>query len=352
MDSIRIDVGTFILALLLLFQFACTKEEPQASADSKSAQSGLLRLAVTKEFRSSGLEATIIPEFEKELKCKVELRLYENHASLAQGFIDAADSLDVVLGIPSAFSAFLDPEVHFSPYLPKAVDEMNRDCVEDQDYRLIPYGFSYLGLLYNSELLAEAPKSFGELQDDKYLNQMAMVDPSHSGPGRAMLHWCMALFGKEGYPQMLRALRKNVFRNYSSQAEALAAVNSGECTMMPGLITLAARQNEQMQETSKLDFKVFSEGSYLYSECIAILQESQNPALAGAFVDFILRESAQKMIVYKLGLFPANRKTLLPTAFSRVPLSPWLVNSSLTNVQIAEHTEEWLDDWALIFGGY
>ncbi|HCM15955.1 MAG TPA: hypothetical protein DHW79_08450 [Candidatus Cloacimonas sp.] len=352
MDTVRIYVSAILAALLLLSLFACSKPENKQYPLRNTTTSNTIRLAATAEFRSSGLEATIIQDFEKEFKCKVILKLYEDHAALTDSIFTDADSIDVALGIPSVFSASLEEIEHFSPYIPRAVDDLNRDCVEENQYRMIPYGFSYMGLLYNSALLNEAPKSFGELQDDRYLNQMALVDPSRSGTGRAMLHWSIALFGKDGYQQMLRALRKNVFRNYASVAEALTAVNSGECTMMPGLITLSAWQNEQKHEDSKLDFKVFSEGSYLYSECLAIMSKAQNPELASAFVDFMLRESSQKMVIYKLGLFPANRKTLLPPSFSRVPLSPWLLNSDLEYSLIKENTKEWLEAWAQIFSIY
>jgi ABC-type thiamine transport system substrate-binding protein len=167
-----------------------------------------------------------------------------------------------------------------------------------------------------------------------------------------MLHLSLALFGEEGFEQMLRALRKNVFRSFETQQQALASVNSGESSMMPGLITLAAWQNELQHEGSKLDFKLFSEGSFLYSEGMGIATSSPNSALAGAFIDFVLRDSSQKMVIYKLGLFPANRKTILPPSFSRVPISPWMVNNKLSKDSIRTNSSRWLESWSRIFAMY
>jgi ABC-type thiamine transport system substrate-binding protein len=342
----------WLLLLLFFLQFSCGRSAHPPEQSSGDSADKILRLFALDDFRNSGLEGTLLADFEQEFKCRVDVRLFPDPAALILGLKTSGDSVDVVFGIPFVFAQSDTLEQYLQPYSPQAVEDLNRDSVQDKSYRLIPYGFSYLGLLYNSEVLKDPPSSFGELQDDKFLNQMALVDPSHSGSGRAMLHLSLALFGNEGFEQMLRALRKNVFRSYENSALALASVNSGESSMMPGLITISAWQNELQHEESKLDFKLFSEGSLLYSECMGISTQSPDSALGGAFMDFVLRDSSQKMVIYKLGLFPANRKTLLPPSFSRVPINPWLVNNKLSGQMIQEHTSRWLQSWARIFGMY
>jgi len=339
-----------LLLLILLVLSACkpVQNPPQNSSQTVSG----LTLFATEEFRSSGLEATIVPDFEKEMKCKINIRLFSDPALMMRAFVEAGDSVDIVIGIPNGFVSPDSLQPYFRPYQPTAMADLNKDCIADSQFRIIPYGFSYLGLLYNKEVLGTPPASFGELQDERFLNQMALISPETSAAGRAMLHFSIALFGQEGFEQMLRALRKNVYREYPSVQQALAAVNSGESVMMPGPVTLAAWQRELSGSESKLEFAFFDEGAYQYSECMGIAQNSVNASLAESFIDFMLKPSSQKMVIYKKGLFPSNRKTILPNSFEKVPFSPWLVNSKMRANFSTEQSEIWLSTWAQVFQSF
>ncbi|MDD2211090.1 MAG: thiamine ABC transporter substrate-binding protein [Candidatus Cloacimonetes bacterium] len=342
---------TWLLIVLLFLQVSCSSQEDHTLNSQKSGDREI-QLYACEDFRSSGFESVIVPTFEKEYRCRVLTKLFPDPSAMISAVKTNPDSVDVVVGLPSVFSASDSLGSLFSAYEPKAVEDLNRACVQNNNYRLIPYGFSYLGLLYDSSVLQEVPRSLGELQDERYLNQISLIDPAHSGSGRAMLHWVIALFGDGGFEQMLRTIRKNVHRSYSSQSEALASLKSKESTLMPGLITLAAQNKELENEAATIDFVLFNEGSFQYSECVGIIAQTNQLELAGAFVDFLLSDASQKMVAYKLGLFPANRKTLLPPSFSRVPLLPWLVTLSLNNEQIYEKTPQWLETWNRIFALY
>jgi hypothetical protein len=65
---------------------------PQNSSQTVSG----LTLFATEEFRSSGLEATIVPDFEKEMKCKINIRLFSDPALMMRAFVEAGDSVDIV----------------------------------------------------------------------------------------------------------------------------------------------------------------------------------------------------------------------------------------------------------------
>jgi ABC transporter substrate-binding protein (ThiB subfamily) len=349
MDAIWGHVMRWLAIIFFCLCISCRKEESPAN-QSNIATSTSLSIYALQELRSSGLESAVVPEFEKTNSCKVELTLFSDPPSLIDGLKNAGDSVDVVLGIPSSFTFTDSLSSLLMPYIPEAIKDLNPDCIQEKSHILTPYGFSYIGLLYNKNVLEQVPASFGELQDERYLNQLAVVDPRKNAASRAVFHWFLALFGDSGYQQMLRALRKNVYRNFSSEAEALRSVISGESSMMLGLITLSAWQSELQQEEGALGFKLFDEGSYQYSECVGVAANSQNKVLASAFVDYLLSPAAQKMVVYKLGMFPANRNSILPPSFTKVPISPWFVNDKLANDVIRENSSEWLQSWDRIFG--
>lgn len=339
----------WLLFLPLIFLLACSPAGEKAQAPKPSDSSAVLRLYAPIEFRSSGLERSVIADFTKKQNCSVEVRLFDDLNKLIEALSSQPDSIDVVFGLPDSFAISDELNDFFLPYTPTHKDALNRVILSGQPFRLIPYGFSYLSVIYNSSL-TQPPKSFGQLQDARLLKQLAVLSPKYSGLGRATMHWMVSIFGNDGYTQMLRALKKNVYRQYDTPSEAISALKTGESTLMLGLSTWPAWQKEISEDSADLDFAMFDEGSFLYTEGMGIHKNSSNPALAGAFIDFMLQPSAQKMIIYKLGLFPVNQKTTLPTSLSNIPLSPWLTNDKLRAQDIREYSPEWLNEWDRVMG--
>lgn len=339
----------WLIILPLILLIACTPTGEKAQAPKPSDSSAVLRIYAPVQFRSSGLERSTIEDFTKKHNCSVELILFDDVSLLAQAILEQPDSIDVVFGLPDSFASSENLKDSFLPYTPSHKDALSRELFSEHPQNLIPYGFSYLSIIYNSSL-TEPPTSFGQLQDARFLKQLAVLSPKHSGLGRATVHWMVSLFGNDGYTQMLRALKKNVYRQYDTPADAISVLKTGECTLMLGLSTWPAWQKEISEDSADLDFTMFDEGSFLYTETMGIHKKSRNPALARAFLEFMLAAPAQKMIIYKLGLFPVNQKTMLPASMSAVPLSPWLTNDKIRAEDIRQNTAQWLNEWERVMG--
>jgi len=71
--------------------------------------------------------------------------------------------------------------------------------------------------------------------------------------------------------------------------------------------------------------------------------------MATAFIKYLIEPEAQLMVIYKLGLFPANSKTMLPIRFARIPISSFTVNRRLTETEIKESIPVWLEFWDQLF---
>ncbi len=339
----------WLFYLPLIFLLACTPAGEKAQTPKQSDSSAVLRLYATQQFRTSGLERTVLEDFTKKHKCSVEVRLFDDASQLIKAIASQPDSIDVVFGLPDSFASSDSLNAHFLPYLPAHKDALNRVLFTGHPMHLTPYGFSYLSVIYNSSL-TQPPTSFGQLQDDRFIKQITVLNPKYSGPGRATVHWIVSLFGTDGYAQMLNALKKNIYRQYDTQAEAISALKTGESTLMLGLSTWPSWQKEISEDSADLDFTLFDEGSFMYTEGMGIHKNSNNTTLAAAFLEFMLQPAAQKMIIYKLGLFPVNQKTMLPPSLSRVPLSPWLTNDKIRAQDIRQYSPQWLNDWERVMG--
>lgn len=341
----------FAFFIVLSFFFtACSNKDNQTA--KQSSHKHKLVVYCTDNFRKSGLESSTVPDFTKKNDCSLELVLFRNAAELSKairakenyGRYDLAIGIDNSFAISDSLEGFFVPPDDFNP------EQLSKECIFDQQFRLVPYAYSNLALIYNTKAIDDPPQSFGELQNAKYLAQVAICDPHESGVGRAMLFWSLGLFGTEGYEHLWKSLRKNIYKSYPDRNEALAALRKGECNMLISLNTIPAYLEELDPQDNYYDVSMPKEGSYQYIESLGIHRGSSNSALASRFIRHFLAENTQKMIVYKLGMFPANRKTLLPMHFSAIPFNSYSVNDKLLPSLISEQLNNWLDFWDRLFG--
>ncbi|HQC08655.1 MAG TPA: thiamine ABC transporter substrate-binding protein, partial [Candidatus Cloacimonas acidaminovorans] len=257
---------------------------------------------------------------------------------------------DLAIGIDNSFAFSETLAVNFVP--PESFDKelLIQETVFDPYLRFIPYAYSNLSLIYNTSLVKTPPQSFGELQDAKYLSQIAICDPQTSGLGRSMLFWSVALFGTQGYEHLWKSLRKNIYKTYSNYNEALETLKRGECSFIIGYNTTPAFLQELDPLNRNFEVSMLKEGSFQYIEAIGIHRGTKKSSLCYKFVAYFLSSEAQKMVVYKLGMFPANRKTLLPMHFSAIPFISYSVNDRLSQATIQEQINAWLDFWERLFG--
>ena len=149
---------------------------------------------------------------------------------------------------------------------------------------------------------------------------------------------------------MWKSLRKNIYKTYPDYNETLETLKRGECSFIIGYNTTPAFLQELDPLNNKFEVSMLKEGSYQYIEAIGIHRGTKKSSLCNKFVNHFLSSEAQKMVIYKLGMFPANRKTLLPMHFSTIPFITYCVNDRLPQSIIKEQINTWLDFWERLFG--
>lgn len=338
--------------LILLVSCGKKQEPPKVTPPAKpSYPKTQLSIYGLKYLRTSGLEGTLIKEFSTANNCDVILTLFDNTPELlsAVNAESNAGKIDVVMTLDNAFTSDETLRSLFLPLAQLSTAEISRDLLIDPAKRLIPYGYANLGIVYNSKVFPQGPQSFGELQDAKYFRQMAISDPHSSAEGRCLLFWSLALFGENGYEFLWKSLRKNVRNTFPDYRSTLEQLQSGKCNMIIGYNSTPAWLAETGNPNKDIKFISLKEGAYQYSELAGIPITSLNTEVAVRFIQYLISASAQKMVLYKLGLFPANAKTSLPVSFARIPVSSYTVNRRLSEADIAEHLETWLSFWSDLF---
>ena len=166
----------------------------------------------------------------------------------------------------------------------------------------------------------------------------------------------MARFGESGaysYPDFWRDLRVNGVLITDSWSDAYFShftVGSGGAGSRPLVVSYS---------TSPAADVFYSEGAksepgsanilpagetFRQIEFIGVLKGSKQPALAQAFVDFLLSKPFQEDIPLQMFVYPANRSAALPALFQNfapIPVDPAALEPSL----IEARREAWIEAW-------
>lgn len=325
--------------------------------DSGNAQSDTsdktLTIVTLEEIRNSGFLKSIIPAFESENNCKVVLNTVSDSSELIELIRDDKElrKTDLVLGLNNCLLLSEEDLEQFSLTSVLKNRPINPKFLWDSRQRVIPYGFGYLALLYNEQLIPQPPESFGELQDSRFQNQLAVSSPHQSVAGRAALLWSVALFGNDGFRQFWQSIKKNVHSVSDSYRTALNLLENGQCGMAIGFTTTPAWLKENKPDALPLRVSMLQEGSFLYLEGAARPSKARNKQLAGDFMSFLLTAESQKHVAYELGLMPVNESTPLPESFTAAPVTAHIANNRLAEDNPSENIDNWLEFFGRMFSG-
>ncbi|GHG84785.1 ABC transporter substrate-binding protein [Pseudodonghicola xiamenensis] len=164
------------------------------------------------------------------------------------------------------------------------------------------------GIVYNTGA-AKAPLAWADLAGDGMDNMIAMPSPLYSGA--ALIH----LATLTGNPALgwdfYEKLAAEHARAEGGNGGTFKAVASGEKPYGMVVDFLAIRN---MAKGSPVKFVFPAEGVSYVTEPVAILSTAKNVPAAEKFVDFVLSETGQKLVV-DMGYIPARPDTGMPEGF-------------------------------------
>lgn len=344
-------ISVLCLAFLVMFvSISGCKKKESGNAHSADAEN-TLSIVTSLEINNSGFLKSIIPAFESEYNCKVVLNTFSDNAELMELISDDRElrKTDLVLGISNCLPLSEDDLEQFSPTAVLKNRPISKNLLWDSKQRVIPYGFAYLALLYNEQLIPQPPASFGELQDSRFQNQIVICSPQSDEVGKATLLWSVAMFGNDGFRQFWQSIKKNVHSVSDSYRNALDLLQTGQCGLTIGFSTTPAWLKENNPDALPLRVSLLQEGSFLYLEGAGIPDKARNKQLAGDFLSFLLTIESQKHIAFERGLMPINESTPLPENYLTAPVTAHTANDRLADDNLPEGIDTWLEFFGKLF---
>lgn len=215
--------------------------------------------------------------------------------------------------------------------------------VDWNDPLFVPYDWGYFAFVYDTEQLPTPPESLEELVNSPDDPQIIIQDPRTSTPGLGLLLWMKAVYGDQA-GEKWRALSDNILTTTKSWSDGYFSLfMNGEAPMILSYSTSPA-YHMAIDKTDRYQAAQFKEGHYLQVEVAALVEPSDQKALAREFLQFILTPAFQRHIPLKNVMYPAiDLGDELPEVFDRLiqPEATLFIDPA----EVAQQRQVWLDEW-------
>jgi len=185
----------------------------------------------------------------------------------------------------------------------------------------------------------EYPKSWADLAQPRFKNQISMADAEKSGSAYMQLNTFLTIYSDKpaGWDKF-----KGVFNNLAISTSSGAVprfVNDGEAVVG---ITLEDNAYLYLKGGGPVAIVYPEDGTSAIADGMALCKRAPNPAAGKAFIDWALSAPVQDMVVQELGRRPI-RKDAKPMAALKPMGEIKLVKYDIQNA--ASKRQEYIDKW-------
>ncbi|WP_407545775.1 thiamine ABC transporter substrate binding subunit [Vibrio parahaemolyticus] len=208
------------------------------------------------------------------------------------------------------------------------------------DTTFVPYDYGYFAFVYNTEKLANPPKSMKELVETRDDLKVIYQDPRTSTPGQGLMLWMKSIYGDD-VTQAWQKLASKTVTVTKGWSEAYSMFLNGESDLVLSYTTSPA-YHLIAENDSKFATANFSEGHYMQVEVAAKVKGSKNSELADKFMDFILSDEFQSAMPTGNWMYPVT-DVELPKGFET--LSVPSKSLSFSADEVAKMRKSWIREW-------
>ena len=171
----------------------------------------------------------------------------------------------------------------------------------------VPYTYSEMGLIYDPQQFPEPPDSIAALWDTRYRGKViAYNGGTHNFSLAAQQLNLPSPFRIEekNWPaavDRLIALRRNVAGFYTQPEESVALFTKRRAALM--LANFGSQQLKMLKAAGvEVGYVLPKEGALAWLDCWAIARGARNPALAAAWINYMLEDQPGEMLLQRQGL--------------------------------------------------
>lgn len=274
----------------------------------------------------------LVQDFEKSSGLQLEIVKAGDAGALTNKLILTKDDPigDAVYGIDNTFIGAAND---------KAV--LDKGTVTSIDYADICFNYDKYWFTNNS---IEAPTSWLQLTDRKYMGLTVVENPTTSSTGLGFLAMTVAKFGEDGWQNYWKKLKANDVKVVAGWEDAYYTEFSGSAGKgtYPIVLSYSTSPVDEANTAALLD------GCFRQTEYAATLTNAKNPSGAQKLIQWLSDVKFQNSMPGTMYVYPVNPNAVVPEAWSiRAPLPTQVLGEDLN---IGVKREAWLQAWSELFG--
>lgn len=284
---------------ITLFVLFCALSGSVSKPESNSATGDLIVYAEDAFMASDGLGPEIVPLFEKQENCKVQI-LLSGHAGQILNRLEV-DTKRLKLG-----------------QVVVGIDQYAWRRMRHHAEHFLPYAYGPMSFIVNRDLTANVPlpRSLKDLLKTEWRRNVILQDPRTSTPGLAFLLFTRQVFGEKVW-DFWSQMRQQWLTLAPGWGGAYGLFLKGEAPLVWSYVTSQAYHRARgvsryqavpLEEGQPLQI----EGAFLVRED---LQTERQKILAKRFLEFLISPEVQGKIPNRIWLFPVLATVNLPASY-------------------------------------
>jgi thiamine transport system substrate-binding protein len=287
--------------------------------------------------------------FEKDCGCQVQYIEGSDSGVLLQRLKIEGESLgaDLVVGLDQFDLQKALAEQKWRELNISGLDVYDEVKPALQNNYFVPFDWGVLAFVIRKNELTQIPHSLDDLLLPELKRKIVIEDPRTSSPGMQFLYWVIRTKGEdEGFKYIQKTMEQvHSYAPTWSAAYGLFTKKQAKTALSYVTSPLYHQIEEKNNDFIALEF---TEGHPLQYEFMGIPEFCKNCELAEKFVNLILSDAGQKLIMQKNYMFPIIKNVKEGTPFADVPHFKTLNDFQIPS---AQEVERFLKKWSEIRRG-
>ncbi len=263
-------------------------------------------------------EAEVVKSFEQKKGVRVELTVITSDAVLWQRISERNTDYDVFAVNVAELQRYIAVNLVQSlnvELLPNTQRQLARfrdlaaipGLVHEGKVYAIPFTYAEMGLIYDRKQIAAPPATIAALWDPRYRGKVVVYDGgTHNFSLAAQRLGLQSPFriGTADWQraaQQLIALRRNVLGFYLQPEESVRLFMDHHAALM--FANYGMQQVHLLKAAgADIGYAIPQEGALAWLDCWTITRSARDPALAHAWIDYLLDEEGSRLLTERQGL--------------------------------------------------
>ena len=237
--------------------------------------------------------------------------------------------------------SYIPIEEYLASYESPQIPNLQAGTWDEDNFKWYPFDLEPMVMIYNTEMVEEAPTAWADLLREEFKGTIASADPVQSSSAFGVIQSIIAAYGQEdggGYEFLEKLVPQLDGKLTSGSSAVYKGVSNGEYAV--GL-TYEEAALKYIAAGATIDVVYPTEGTGILISPVAMVNGAPNAENAKLFIDYVLSEEAQSQLA------AVNRRSSrtdieLPDNF--VPTSE-IPKANYSTEWVVEHTEEFNEVW-------